>query len=223
MPRPAPPLADPVAWLRRARRTVQWHRRLLAAGLLGAAVVLAVAASRPPPGPSVVVLTAARDLAPGARLDAGDLRVTRLPPGSVPAGALVPARSPTGRTVAGPVRRGEVLTDVRFVGRALVTATGAGRVAVPVRIADAASARLVQAGDMVDVVAAAAEPDGTSSAAEIVAAQVRVLAVPAPTGGALSGDLEGGALVVLATSTGTATRLAAAAVTSRLSLTLGGG
>jgi Flp pilus assembly protein CpaB len=136
---------------------------------------------------------------------------------------LRPSDRPVGRTVAGPVRRGEVITDVRLLGPALVSASGSGQVAAPVRVADAASVRLVRTGDVVDVLAATPDPESGGSTADLVASRVRVIAVPQPGGGGLDGDLEGGALVVLATTSETASRLAAAAVTSRLSLTLTAG
>ncbi|MCW2608570.1 MAG: Flp pilus assembly protein RcpC/CpaB, partial [Frankiales bacterium] len=73
-----------------------------------------------------------------------------------------------------------------------------------------AGAALLRAGDRVDVLAASA--DGQQESAPVAAADVLVLAVPAP-----DEHLEGG-LVVLATTPATASRLAAAAVSSRLSV-----
>jgi pilus assembly protein CpaB len=93
-----------------------------------------------------------------------------------------------------------------------------------VRIADAASVRLVQAGDVVDVLAAGAGADGSATAeARLVAAGVPVVTIP-PTGGSALGatDVGQGALVVVVTSSETAARLAAAAVTDRLSLVIRG-
>jgi Flp pilus assembly protein CpaB len=61
-----------------------------------------------------------------------------------------------GRLVAGPVRRGEPLTDVRLLGPSLLAAVARGPdvVAVPVRFADAGAAALLRPGDRVDVLAA---------------------------------------------------------------------
>ncbi|MGI8538054.1 MAG: hypothetical protein ACR2K2_16610, partial [Mycobacteriales bacterium] len=86
----------------------------------------------------------------------------------------------------------------------------ASEVAVPVRVAEPAVAALVQAGDRVDLLAAA--PEGGPAAA-IIAAGVRVLSVPI-----LGDDPAEGTLLVVAVSRSTATQLAAAAVSSRLSL-----
>jgi hypothetical protein len=49
------------------------------------------------------------------------------------------------------MRRGEPLTDVRLISSGLLDAYGPDTVATPVRIADAATARLLHHGDHVDV------------------------------------------------------------------------
>ena len=82
--------------------------------------------------------------------------------------------------------------------------------AVPVRVAEPLTAAFVQAGDRVDVLAAS--PEG-GPAASVVATGLRVLSVPA-----VGDDPTEGALLVVAASRSTAARLAAAAVTGRLSL-----
>lgn len=198
--------------LAEARRALARHRLLLSAGLAAAAVAAALTAVAPSPEPGVVVLTAARDLVAGAPLGPDDLQETSLPPGVVPAGVLADRAAVLGRLVAGPVRRGEPLTDVRLLGSALVT--GDREVAVPVRVAEPATAALVRAGDRVDVLSAA--PEGGRAAA-VVARALVVLAVPA-----LADDAGEGALLVLAADRSTAARLAAAAVTGRLSVAVAG-
>ena len=55
---------------------------------------------------------------------------------SLPLAPFRPVRSattptPSGRAVAGPIRSGEVITDVRLVGPALVAGLGDGLVASP--------------------------------------------------------------------------------------------
>jgi pilus assembly protein CpaB len=198
--------------LRELSRAVRRHRALLAAGLVAAAVATALPTLAPAPLPTVAVLSAAHDLAPGAPLAAADVVTTALPRSAVPAGALTLPGSALGRVVAGPVRRGETLTDVRLLGAGLL-AGGRDLVATPVRLADPATAALLHAGDRVDVLAAPA--DGKPVSATTVAAGVQVLAVP----GAGQSDPDG-ALVVLAATPQTAARLAAAAVGSRLSVTV---
>ncbi|SOE73679.1 hypothetical protein SAMN05446589_4953 [Streptomyces sp. OV198] len=82
-------------------------------------------------------------------------------------------------------------------------------VAAPVRIADAATVRLLRPGDRVDVIAADGAGEG-----RVVAAGARVAEVPdfAAT--------ETGALVVLSVPRATAARLAGAGTTARLAVTL---
>jgi len=205
-------------WWRELRRAATWHRRLLAAGLAAAAVAVGLQVLRPPPPPTVEVLAAARDIDAGAALVAGDVFALTLPSDAVPSGALDPAADVTGRAVAGPIRAGEPITDVRLVGPALVAGLGEGLVATPVRVADAGTAGLVRPGDRVDVLATPVGQDTTGQPSRIVAAEVVVIAVP---GADRAGFVEG-ALLVLATTPEEAAGLAAATVTDRLSLTLRG-
>jgi len=205
-------------WWRELRRAATWHRRLLAAGLAAAAVAVGLQVLRPPPPPTVEVLAAARDIDAGAALVAGDVVALTLPSDAVPSGALDPAADVTGRAVAGPIRAGEPITDVRLVGPALVAGLGEGLVATPVRVADAGTAGLVRPGDRVDVLATPVGQDTTGQPSRIVAAEVVVIAVP---GADRAGFVEG-ALLVLATTPEEAAGLAAATVTDRLSLTLRG-
>lgn len=215
--------------VRELTRAVGWHRRLLAAGLAAASVALAISAVSPAPPPTVAVVTAAHDLPPGAVVRASDLTTARLPPMVVPAGAQRSRSSLAGRVLAGAVRRGEPITDVRLVGRALLTALEAdGLVAVPVRMADAASVALLQPGDLLDVLTAGSPggltPEGAVPAerpsAAIVTTAARVLTLP---GGEPSGITTEGALVLLAVRPGVATDLARAAATGRLSYSLRAG
>lgn len=208
--------------LRALRRAAARRRHLLAAGLAAAAVACGLTAVQPAAADTVPVLVAAHDLAAGATLQRADLRTAAFAAGTEPAGALRTTDAAVGHVLVGGVRAGEPLTDVRFVGRPLLEALdAAGLVATPVRIADAGSARLLQPGDLVDVLAATPPGAGTPSApsdlAGTVADGVRVLAVPTA-----EDDGAEGALVLLATSRTTAARLALASVTSRLSVTLRG-
>jgi pilus assembly protein CpaB len=211
-------------WLRHLRRAASWHRRLLVAGLLAGSVAFGIEAVSPPPPRTELALVAAKDLAGGARLSPDDVRLKRLSPAALPDGALRTATAAAGRTLGAPLRKGEVLTDVRLVGRSFLDSYGTGLVAAPVRIADAASVRLVAPGDVVDVLAAGAGADGSETAeARVVAARVPVVTIPPATSSPLGeADVGQGALVVVVTSSETAARLAAAASTDRLSLVLRG-
>jgi pilus assembly protein CpaB len=211
-------------WLRDLRRAATWHRRLLVAGLLAASVAFAIQAVSPPPPRTESVIVAAKDLDGGTRLSPEDVRLKDFTPASVPDGAVRKASLAAGRTLDAPVRKGEILTDVRLFGSAFLDSYGDNLVAAPVRIADAASVRLVQAGDIVDVLAAGLGANGSStSAARLVAAGAPVLTIPPVDDGPIgTTDIGAGALVVVVTSSETAAHLAAAAVTDRLSLVIHG-
>lgn len=88
-------------------------------------------------------------------------------------------------------------------------------VAAPVRIADAATVRLLRPGDRVDVVAAGETAAG-GGGARVVARGALVTKLPEP----VDDVTEGGALVVLSVPRATAARLVGAGVTARLAVTL---
>lgn len=201
-------------WLIEAGRTVLWHRRLLAAGLAAAAVAVIMHATQPAPPTTVPVVVAARDLPGGATLTETDLTVAAALPETVPAGALPDVQAGVGRLLTGPVRSGEPITDVRLAGPSLVEGWGDDLVAVPVRVADPGVVAMVRPGDRIDLFAASM--DGHTEAG-LLAAQVPLLAVPAPTDGGLLAD---GALLVVAVTVEQAAVLAQAAMTSRLSVAL---
>jgi Flp pilus assembly protein CpaB len=208
------------------------HRRLLTAAFAAAAVAFALSELRPAPPPGVRILTAARDLPSGATLRSSDLRPVTMPSGAVPDGVV--RSTPTGRVLAGPMRRGEPVTDARLIGRGLLSGYGPDLVAVPVRLADAESVRLLRPGDRIDVLAApdateTPEASGTLGArARSVVSPVPVIAVvrdPLGDAGGLARGAEAagtGALVVVAARRDQAATLAGSAAGSRLSFVIVG-
>ena len=215
------------------------RRRWLAAGLAGVAMLLALTALAPPDSRRDPVVVASQDLPAGHVVRSADLRVADLPPDAVPDGASASADALVGRVLAGALRRGEPLTDVRLVGRRLLSGLPPGLVAAPVRPADAGVLALVEPGDRVDVLAATAAeaPDGgttgTLSPARLVAAGARVLSVPPrPSAGGSGSRLVAGPSAGADTTTGPPLLLAvdpataadlAGASGSRLSLELAAG
>ncbi|MEU3283519.1 hypothetical protein OHA09_20845 [Streptomyces longwoodensis] len=111
-----------------------------------------------------------------------------------------PARTPTAS--AGPVRRGPPAEPV----------------SAPVRIADAATVRLLRPGDRVDVIAAEQTATGmgtgAGTGARVVARGAVVTRIPE------AGDVGEGALVVLSVPRSTAARLVGAGTTARLAVAL---
>src|SRR5690242_14139268 len=102
--------------LHTVRRTIDWHRRTIAAVLAGAAVLASLSALAPKHPPTREVWAATHDLAGGSPLRPSDVVLTRIPLSVVPAGALQAGSTVVGRLLAAPVRRGEPLTDVRLLG-----------------------------------------------------------------------------------------------------------
>jgi pilus assembly protein CpaB len=209
---------------RRPRSPAHRLRQVAAAVLACLALVLALrppapAAGAPPGQAAEPVVVAAADLPAGVVLTGTDLRTAQLPGDAVPDGAVAEPADLAGRVLAGPVRSGEPVTDVRVVGPGLWSAVPEGQVAIPVRLADLAVATLLRAGDRVDVLAAAG--DGAGPAVELVASGALVLAAP----GAAQHDgpeaAESSGLLVLAVAPETAERLAAAGAAATLTVTLG--
>ncbi len=198
--------------LRAVRHQFRRRRRLIAAALAASAVVAGVRAIAPPPPDTVDVLVAARDLPSGTLLADDDLVARTYPAELAPLDASAAA---TGRVLAAPMGRGEVLTDVRVVGPALAAAA-AGDTVLPVRLPDAGMATLLRAGDLIDLVAT----DPGTGVTTVVARDVTVLATPTgipdgPAGGA------GGALVVFSATASEATAIASAALSQYLTVAWG--
>ncbi|WP_431312923.1 hypothetical protein [Streptomyces silvensis] len=176
----------------RLRRLVRHRRRALAAGLAMTAAALAAS------GPTGVGGAGG----PGAAESAESARAE-----SARAGAARPGPS------TGVDGDGEARHRARRAAR-LVTA--------PVRIADAATVRLLRPGARVDVVAAEGPGAGPAASAvggdapRVVAEGARVAHVPRTS----DAEAGGGALVVLSVPRATAARLAGASATARLAVTL---
>ena len=202
----APLPRDRIGRLLRGRTVVL--RRLLTAILVALAAFLACA----PPAESVHVLVAARDLAPGAILNAGDVRTHAFAADSVPDGALPAAAPVSGRLLVGAARRGEPLTDLRLAGpelNGLITGD-AHAAAVAVRPADPGVADLLRAGSSrVDVI---------TQESTVLAEDAAVLAVRGEHEG--RGVNRADRLVILALTREDATRVAAAALTRPVAITL---
>ncbi|MGV9770789.1 RcpC/CpaB family pilus assembly protein [Streptosporangium sp. NPDC003464] len=196
--------------MRAFRRLLGRRHRLIAAVVAALAMACALIGLRPDTA-SVTVLAAARDL-PGGTLEAADLKAVALRPDTVPDGVVRPGAPVAGRVLAGPMRRGEPLTDLRLLGPGLLAAHGPGTVATPVRVADPQSARLLSPGDVVDVLAASSTWEGAVPA-RTVAEDVTVITTP-------DGEPDRGALIVLATTSEQAVRLASAQAGGHLSITI---
>jgi hypothetical protein len=188
---------------RRGGRLPRTLRRAAAVVLVLVAGVIAVAPPAASAGEPVLALV--RDLPTGAVIEPGDVQIVQAadPPDGV-------ARDPTaviGRILAGPARRGEIVTDVRLVDPA-GPAPGPGRVAVPIRPADPAIVDLLGPGMHVAVVLVGEEGTATLLATDAV---VLVITPPSERGDA---DRP----VVLAVPAESADRIVAAALGGNVAL-----
>jgi len=199
--------------LRRLRRGVLTWRRPLSALLAAVAVLTGIRAATAPPEPQATVVVAARDLPGGSPLTADDLFRRDLPADAVPEGATDDPRPLVGRTLAAPLRRGELVTDLRVVGPGILEGYPS-LVATPVRVTDAGVVRMLRVGDHIDLIAT----DPADGRARVVAGRAPVVALPRTR--AADDGLAGGALVVVAVSRTTALDLAGSAAADLLSVLL---
>jgi pilus assembly protein CpaB len=200
-----------LAPLRRLHRRVLLHRRPLAALTAAGAALAALHATSPPPPETVTVWTAARDLPGGRVVEEADLTGVAISPDTVPDGVVGGPGDVVGHTLAAPMSRGEVFTDVRTLTHGLLRGYP-GTTAVPLRITDAAAVSLLRVGDRVSLVVA--DPDGRQ-APRVLVEDVPVVAIPAERGGTVSGGTPG-RLVVAAVPSSSASEVAARAATSIL-------
>lgn len=157
-----------------------------------------------------------RDLTPGTELTAADVHMESRSLPTVPDGAHRDVDSVVGTTLAGPARRGEVLTDIRVLGPRLAeSAAGPDARIVPIPLADAALTDLVRPGDVVDVVAA---PADDTAEARLVATNGVVVLVSAKDSGV--GARNGGRVVLVALPAAAARTVAGIALVQAVTLTL---
>ena len=163
-------------------RTVAARRA--AAGCL--VVLAAVAAVRSDPrGDQTDIVVAAHDLSPGVELTAADVRIEKRTAVTVPDGSQSTIDAVVGATLAGPARRGEVLTDVRLLSPRLArAAAGPDARIVPLHLADSALLDLVRPGDVVDVLAGSDD----DAVPRVVATDAVVVLVSEKQKGPGSGD-----------------------------------
>jgi Flp pilus assembly protein CpaB len=197
-----------------------WSRTLAARRVAaGALVILAavVALRSDPQGDRTEVVVATRDLASGVELTADDVRLENRMAATVPDGSQSDVGAVVGATLAGPARRGEVLTDVRVLGPRLAeSVAGPDARIVPLPLADSALLDLVRPGDVVDVLAAGAEGGGSDARPQLVATDAVVVLVSEKPKGAGSG---GDRVVLVAVGAHTANSVAAAALLQTVTLT----
>jgi Flp pilus assembly protein CpaB len=196
-----------------------WSRTLAARRVAaGALVILAavVAVRSDPQGDRTEIVVATRDLSSGVELTTDDVKIENRTAATVPDGAQSDIEAVVGATLAGPARRGEVLTDVRVLGPRLAeSVAGPDARIVPLPLADTALLDLVRPGDVVDVLAGSSEA-GADARPQLVATNAVVVLVSEKPKGAGNGSDR---VVLVAVGAHTANEVAAAALLQTLTLT----
>ena len=196
-----------------------WSRTLAARRAAAAALVIlaAVVALRSDPhGDRTDIVVATRDLASGVELTVDDVRLEKRTAATVPDGAQSDVDAVVGATLAGPARRGEVLTDVRVLGPRLAeSVAGPDARIVPLPLADSAVLDLVRPGDVVDVFAASSESSADARPQLVATNAVVVLTSEKPKGARNGSDR----VVLVAVGANAANELAAAALLQTVTLT----
>lgn len=211
----------------RARRLSRWlgrNRRIAIALLLCASAAITVHQLTPAPVHTVTALAAARDLPVGTAMGPSDLTRVQVPPGMVAPGFLEDPGQATGKQLAAPLRKGQLLTDAQLLGPGLLSGTPPGSAAVPLRMADPQSIQLVSPGQLVDVVLTGGNGYDQQEPSEVLATAVPVLWTSGQggQGGQWLGTAETDGLIVVAAGPEQAARLAGASTQGKLFFVLVG-
>jgi Flp pilus assembly protein CpaB len=209
--------------LTRVRQVLRpdWTRTVMARRIAaGALVVLAgIAALRSNPDEDrTQTVVAAHDLSPGVALTADDVRLENRLTATIPDGSQSDLAAVVGSTLAGPTRRGEVITDVRLLGTRLAeSAAGPDARIVPLHLADSALIDLVRPGDVVDVLAAPESQTADAVGPEVVASDAVVVLVSPKQKGQTSGNDR---VVLVALPAAAANAVAGATLVQTVTLTI---
>lgn len=205
------PRGRPGGWLIR-------NRRLAVALLLCIAAGITVQQLTPAPDETIGAAAAARDLPAGKTLDAADLVVLNIPPGLLPGGSFGDGAVLLGKQLAVPLRQGQLISDSQLLGPGLLAGSPPGSAAVPLRMADPSSVRLVSPGQLINVVISGDNGFDRPGMSEVLADGVPVLWTSVQGGKAVQwlGDAETDGLIVVAADADQSRRLAGASTHGKL-------
>lgn len=213
----------------RLRLIIYRFRRPLAAASAALAVLLLATSLRPASTDPIDIVVASQPLPPGSALEPGDLAIAQVPAEYVVPGTIVAIDDAVGRTIAGGIDAGEPVTRSRLVS---TRPRDDGLHTVPVRLADAEAADLLEPGSVVDLVLTSQDPtardttggdaDAQGTTGQVIAQGVQVVTVPrrATSSGLGPGTRSAGSLIVVATDRRTAVALAAVGTQSGLGVVL---
>ncbi|GAB3529696.1 hypothetical protein GCM10027402_33540 [Arthrobacter monumenti] len=177
-------------------------------------------------------MVAGSDLAAGQVLRPSALTLADVPPGIAPGSAYSSVEQLIGKQLGAPVRSGEILTDAALLGPGLLIGAPPGTVAVPLRVTDPGTVKLVRPGERVNVVVSTGNGYERAIESEVAAEDVVVLWTSAAGSAAQSSSTGGGGgwlgtseaegLVVIAAAPGQAKSLAGASARGKVSLVMVG-
>jgi pilus assembly protein CpaB len=195
---------------KRVRRFLRRHRRGVAAALAGVAVLAVIQTLSGGGTPVVSVAVASIDLPAGHTLTESDVTVIDYPRDLDPPGTSPDASVLVGEMLVSAISAGEPVTASRLLGAR--PQAGRGKVAAPVRLADAGVAGLLAPGDVITIVSA-----GTDGTASVLARNARIITRPIPPAGL---STRSGSLVLVAVNPNEAATLAAESVSRDLTAVL---
>jgi pilus assembly protein CpaB len=148
--------------------------------------------------------------------------VVRAVPEIVPERAFTTAAEAVDQQVSGPLRKGQFITDASLLGPGLLVGMPVGTQAIPLRLADPSTVKLVQPGQLVDVVVSSGNGLEEAASDRVLAARVPVLWKPpaAQTSTPLSAPEETEGLVVVGAPPDQAASLAGASAHGKIFLVL---
>ena len=168
---------------------ISWHRRGVAAVLVGVAVFASLSAvTARDEADAVTVVVAARLVAAGSTVTDSDVRLAHMARTAVPDGVLTRVQDAVGKVAGTGIRRGQMITDLTLVGGSAQD----GTVVLSVRLDNPELAALAPPGSRVTLYA-------TTSAKPVVT-HVLVVAAPDVGGGGILGSSSAGVLLVRVTS-----------------------
>jgi pilus assembly protein CpaB len=198
----------------------------LALGTVAGLIAYRNLQSRSGPGESgVPVVVAADDIQVGARIEEHDVRITNLPPSSLPANTYDRRSKVLGRGVVVPIAKGEFILPSKLAGEesgaGLPSLIPNGMRAVSVRVNEIVSvAGFVTPGTRVDVLLTGTPEGGNDQQTTTVLQNVRVIAAGHTLEHSATGEAQNTAVITLLVSPDDAQRLTLASSQGHIQLAL---
>lgn len=198
------------------RRAVSWHRRALAAIAAALATVALGSLLAQPDPPSQWVIVTTGTVEAGATVTADDISREKRSTSAIPDGATTDADDVVGHMALGPLPRNTILTSGAVFTPGDVQASP-GMAIMPVTLPATGLRGLLTVGAHVDLIGFSA----ATGRAQVIAEEVRIVAIPqSESGGTFDTGTDGGLLVLVEVQPAVATDLMTASAASTLNVIL---